>query len=118
MAKTKISTIAKELNVALPTVYSFLSEKGISIEESPNTRVDDDVVGLLVSKFKPDKDLKNKSDQFAANRRSTPAPAPKEAPKSRRPFGSGAGLRPAPPWFSDHNRRRPLRSRSCSWSRR
>ena len=35
MAKTKISTIAKELNVALPTVYSFLSEKGISIEASP-----------------------------------------------------------------------------------
>ncbi len=85
MAKTKISTIAKELNVALPTVYSFLSEKGISIEESPNTRVDDDVVGLLVSKFKPDKDLKNKSDQFAANRRSTPAPAPKEAAPEAKP---------------------------------
>jgi len=79
MAKTKISTIAKELNVALPTVYSFLSEKGISIEESPNTRVDDDVVGLLVSKFKPDKDLKNKSDQFAATRRAPAASAPKEA---------------------------------------
>ncbi len=75
MAKTKISTIAKELNVALPTVYSFLSENGISIEESPNTRVDDDVAELLVSKFKPDKDLKNKSDQFAATRRNPAATA-------------------------------------------
>ena len=35
MAKTKISTLAKELNLALPTVFSFLRDKGISIEESP-----------------------------------------------------------------------------------
>ena len=54
MAKTKISTLAKELNVALPTVFSFLSEKGISIEESPNTRVGDDIVAVLAARFKPD----------------------------------------------------------------
>ena len=78
MAKTKISTLAKELNVALPTVFSFLSEKGVSVEESPNTRVEDDVVELLVSKFKPDKDLKKKSDQLGAARRPA-APAPKPA---------------------------------------
>ncbi len=56
MAKTKISTLAKELNLALPTVFSFLRDKGISIEESPNTRVEDNVVELLVSNFKSDKD--------------------------------------------------------------
>lgn len=58
MAKTKISTVAKELNVALPTVFSYLSEKGISIEESPNTRVEDDIVTMLASKFMPGKDIK------------------------------------------------------------
>ena len=79
MAKTKISTIAKELNVALPTVFSFLSEKGISIEESPNTRVEDDVVDLLVKKFKPDQDFKFKSSTPAAPARQTPAPTPAEA---------------------------------------
>ncbi len=79
MAKTKISTIAKELNVALPTVFSFLSEKGISIEESPNTRVEDDVVDLLVKKFKPDHDFKLKSNTPAAPARQTPAPTPVEA---------------------------------------
>ncbi len=69
MAKTKISTIAKDMNVALNTVFSFLSEKGISIDENPNTRVDDDVVKLLVSHFQPDKDTKQR-----------PAPAPRRQP--------------------------------------
>ena len=81
MAKTKISTLAKELNVALPTVISFLREKGISIDENPNTRVDEDVVGMLVSKFKPDKDLKHKSDEFSSVRMGARAKtAPKEQP--------------------------------------
>ncbi|MDO4320097.1 MAG: translation initiation factor IF-2 [Bacteroidales bacterium] len=73
MAKTKISTLAKELNVALPTVISFLREKGISIDENPNTRVGDDVAEMLVSKFKPDKDLKHKSDEFSSVRMSARA---------------------------------------------
>ena len=65
--------------MALPTVFSFLSEKGISIEESPNTRVEDDVVDLLVKKFKPDQDFKFKSSTPAAPARQTPAPTPAEA---------------------------------------
>ena len=82
MAKTKISTLAKELNVALPTVFSFLSEKGITVEESPNTRVEDDVVELLVSKFKTDKDIKKKSDEIVAARRpAAPAAKPEPAPE-------------------------------------
>ncbi len=82
MAKTKISAIAKELNVALPTVFSFLSEKGISIEESPNTRVEDDVVEMLVKKFNPDQ--AKKSSQI--ERRNTPAkPQAKEATPVEKP---------------------------------
>ena len=77
MAKTKISTLAKELNVALPTVFSFLSEKGISIEESPNTRVDDDIVELLAAKFNPDYVPQSSSKPQPAP--STPQPAPKAA---------------------------------------
>lgn len=69
MAKTKISTLAKDLNVALPTVIEFLRKKNINIDESPNTRVDDDVVDLLMSEFKHDKDLKTQSA-----RRPKPAP--------------------------------------------
>ena len=82
MAKTKISTLAKELNLALPTVFSFLSEKGISIEESPNTRVEDNVVELLVSNFKPDKVLKNKPAAPAAAQQRPAAEAPAKATQS------------------------------------
>ena len=77
MAKTKISTLAKDLNVALPTVIELLRTKDNSIDESPNTRVDDNVVELLMNEFKHDKDLKNQS----ARRPQKPAPAA-PAPKA------------------------------------
>ena len=52
MAKTKISKVAKDLNVALPTVIEFLHKKNISIDDNPNTRVEDDIVDILVKEFK------------------------------------------------------------------
>lgn len=70
MAKTKISTLAKDLNVALPTVIDFLHKKNIDIDGSPNTRVEDDVVELLMNEFKHDKNLKPQAV------RPTPKPAP------------------------------------------
>lgn len=86
MAKTKISTLAKELNVALPTVFDFLRKKNISIDESPNTRVEDDIVALLTGEFKHDKDLKNKSEQITSERvrvkTPTRDPQPAEEPAS------------------------------------
>ena len=46
MAKTKISKVAKDLNVALPTVIEFLRKKDITIDDNPNTRVEDDIVAV------------------------------------------------------------------------
>ncbi|MCH5221337.1 MAG: translation initiation factor IF-2 [Muribaculaceae bacterium] len=69
MAKTKISKIAKDLNISLPTVIEFLRKKNIVIEESPNTRVEDDIVDLLMGAFKSDKDLKNRSTQISTERK-------------------------------------------------
>jgi len=104
MAKTKISTLAKELNLALPTVFSFLSEKGISIEESPNTRVEDSVVELLVSNFKPDRNLRNKpagapasprrqaADTSATSKASQPAPNADDAVSAQHPASSDSPL--------------------------
>ena len=84
MAKTKISKIAKDLNVSLPTVIEFLSKKGISIDENPNTRVEDDIVDLLMGAFKSDKDLKTRSAQITTerkeNRARPAAPAEPERP--------------------------------------
>ena len=88
MSKTKISTLAKELNVALPTVIGYLQEKGISVDPSPNTRIDDDVVSILVSKFKPDREQKTLSNQFTSDRsaaRAKAAPAEPEAKPAPKP---------------------------------
>ena len=60
MPKTKISKVAKDLNVALPTVIDFLRSKNISVDENPNTRIEDDVVQLLMSEFSKDK-VKNQT---------------------------------------------------------
>ena len=82
MAKTKISKIAKDLNVALPTVIEFLRKKNITIDDNPNTRVEDNVVDILVNEFRSDKDQKSKSEQFSSERQKEKTkPAQKEATK-------------------------------------
>ena len=82
MAKTKISKVAKDLNVAIPTVIDFLRKKGISIDDNPNARIEDDAYNLLVSEFSTDKEQKNKSAQFSSERQKEKSkPATKEAPK-------------------------------------
>ncbi len=90
MAKTKISKVAKDLNVSVSTVIDFLRKKNIEIDENPNpnTRIEDEVVDLLMGAFKSDKDLKSRSEAEATERKenrartvpATPAPAPVAAP--------------------------------------
>ena len=86
MAKTKISKVAKDLNVSVPTVIEFLRKKNIDIDENPNTRLEDNIVELLMGAFQSDKDLKNRSEQISNERKDArraaaerPAPAPVEA---------------------------------------
>ncbi|MDE6854512.1 MAG: translation initiation factor IF-2 N-terminal domain-containing protein, partial [Muribaculaceae bacterium] len=82
MAKTKISKIAKDLNISVNTVIEFLRKRDINIEESPNTRVEEDIVNLLMGEFQSDKDLKKRSAQITTERKESrvkPAPA---APKA------------------------------------
>ncbi len=82
MAKTKISKVAKDLNVAIPTVIDFLRKKGISIDDNPNARIEDDAYNLLVNEFSTDKEQKNKSAQFSSERQKEKSkPVQKEAPK-------------------------------------
>ena len=81
MAKTKISKIAKDLNVALPTVIEFLRKKNINIDDNPNTRVEDDVVDILVKAFPNDKIQKSKPEQALERQKETPKPVQKEAAK-------------------------------------
>jgi len=67
----KLNKIAKELNVSVPTIIEFLRKKNITVDESPNTRIEDNVVDMLTSAFASDKDLKNRSAQIATERKET-----------------------------------------------
>ena len=54
MPKTKISKAAKDFNVSIATVVEFLQKKGISIDNNPNTKIDESAYDLLVMEYAPD----------------------------------------------------------------
>ena len=64
----KISKVIADLNVGRQTIEEFLHKKGIEIDASINARIQDDVYEMLVKEFKPDMDLKNKSEKMANER--------------------------------------------------
>ncbi|MCH5318985.1 MAG: translation initiation factor IF-2 [Paramuribaculum sp.] len=65
----KISKVAREFNVGLPTVLDFLQKKGITIDDNPNTKIGDEVYQLLLNEFQPDRQQKHKSDNFSSGRK-------------------------------------------------
>ena len=64
----KISKVIADLNVGRQTIEEFLHKKGIEIGANINARIEDEVYEMLVKEFKPDMDLKNKSDKMANER--------------------------------------------------
>ncbi|RXI23383.1 MAG: translation initiation factor IF-2 [Candidatus Amulumruptor caecigallinarius] len=82
MARTKISKVAKDFNISVQTAVEFLRKKNITIDDNPNSRIDDDAYDLLAREFQPDQALKSRSDRQAADRQKEKAApqAPKEAP--------------------------------------
>lgn len=88
MARTKISKAAKDFNVSIATVVEFLQKKGITIDNNPNSRIDEDAYELLLKEYAPDRALKSQSEQVSTDRKvkeaaeteNTVAPAPDPAP--------------------------------------
>ena len=64
----KISKVIADLNVGRQTIEEFLHKKGIAIDASINARIQDDVYEMLIKEFKPDMDLKSKSEKMASER--------------------------------------------------
>ncbi|MDE5688846.1 MAG: translation initiation factor IF-2 N-terminal domain-containing protein, partial [Paramuribaculum sp.] len=81
MPRTKISKAAIDLNVAVPTIIEFLRKKGITVDDSPNARIDDEVYDILVKEYKPDRALKSKSEQISADRQAAKAKAAPARPE-------------------------------------
>ncbi|MDE6311237.1 MAG: translation initiation factor IF-2 [Muribaculaceae bacterium] len=59
MAKVKISNIARDLNISAETVYEALRKKNVTVVESPNTRLEEEHVQMLMDEFKADRALKD-----------------------------------------------------------
>ena len=64
----RLSKVAKELNVGISTIVEYLSKKGIKIETSPNTKIDNDKYEMLLKAFPHDREKKNVSDNIVPER--------------------------------------------------
>lgn len=85
MARTKISKAAKDFNVSIQTVVDFLQKKGITIDNNPNSRIDEDAYELLVQEYEPDRDLKTKSEKVLTDRKTKEAAAEAATPEEVKP---------------------------------
>ena len=59
---TKISKVARDLNVGVNTAVEFLRKRNIVVENNPNARIDDNAVSLLEAEFNKDKSVKQVVD--------------------------------------------------------
>ena len=92
MARTKISKVAKDLNIGISTVVDFLSKKGITVDENPNTRLEDNEVELLFKEFKPGHKPSIKAVETPREKTEEKAPAaPQAAPADNTAARSGMG---------------------------
>lgn len=64
----KISKAVKILNVGAQTLIEFLKKKNITVDSSPNARIDDEYFDMLVKEFKSDMEIKHKSDVLTSGR--------------------------------------------------
>lgn len=56
------------MNVGISTIVEYLSKKGIKIETSPNTKIDNDKYEMLLKAFPHDREKKNVSDNIVPER--------------------------------------------------
>ena len=75
----KISKAAKDLNVGVETVREFLEKSNIEVDAGPNARIQDDVMDMLIAKFKPDMQQKKAAQQFITDRKEEKAAQAAEA---------------------------------------
>ncbi len=95
--RTKISKVARDLNVGVSTAVEFLRKHNIEVDEGPNARIDSDAVDMLTKEFSSDKNTKADAEKYsgpaAKKRKRGPAKEQRAArpsrPASRRSQNSG-----------------------------
>jgi translation initiation factor IF-2 len=61
MPTKRLSKVARELNVGISTIVSFLDSKGISVEAKPNSKIEPEVYEILSKEFQSEKSAKEES---------------------------------------------------------
>ncbi|MDE6576708.1 MAG: translation initiation factor IF-2 N-terminal domain-containing protein, partial [Muribaculaceae bacterium] len=91
--RTKISKVAKDLNVGVGTVVDFLRKHNIEVENNPNARVDDSAVSLLMSEFSNDKADKQKVDGNIQKRKDAKKEKNERRPEQQTETAPAPGLK-------------------------
>ncbi len=73
---TKISKVARELNVGVSTAVEFLRKNNVQVDDNPNARIDDMAVQLLFKEYSNDKDAKAHGQNQGRNNKSHKADKP------------------------------------------
>ena len=61
---TRLSKIARELNVGISTIVEFLHKKGIKIDSNPNTKITPEQHDLLLKEYSSDLNVKKESEKL------------------------------------------------------
>ncbi len=83
--RVKISKVIKDLNVGLQTIQDFFSKKKIDMEVTPNTKIPEDVLDILIKEFKPDMEQKLKSEYFTNARQKDKEKSKETAEAAKQP---------------------------------
>ena len=60
---TRLSKIARELNVGISTIVDFLKSKGQTIDSNPNTKVSSEHYELLLKEYSSEITIKKESEK-------------------------------------------------------
>ncbi len=81
----RLNKVLKELNISIDRAVDFLSEKGIQVERTPNTKIDQDTYTVLIKEFQSDAKQKAASEEVVINKipERKPEPIKKEEPEPK-----------------------------------
>jgi translation initiation factor IF-2 len=61
---TRLSKIARELNVGISTIVEFLHKKGVKIDSNPNEKITPEQYDMLLKEFSSDLNVKKESEKL------------------------------------------------------
>lgn len=64
----RLSKVAREFNVGISTIVDYLSDKGIEVESTANTKIEPDVYNILLDKFQDEKQKKERAQRTSIQR--------------------------------------------------